>query len=52
MSGGKGGRPRRGSLLVEREHVRMIEGREHFVFALKAREAIRIACHGERQHFD
>ena len=30
----------------------MVEGREHFGFALKAREAIRIASHGGGQHFD
>ena len=30
----------------------MVEGREHFGFALKAREAIRIAGHRGRQHLD
>ena len=37
---------------VDRRDVRMVESREHFGFALKAREAIRIAGHRGRQHLD
>ena len=37
---------------VDRRDVRMVEGREHFGFALKAREAIRIAGDRRGQHFD
>ena len=37
---------------VDRPDVRMVEGREHFGFALKARQAIRIAGHRGGQHLD
>ena len=37
---------------VDRRDVRVVEGREHFGFALKAREAIRIAGHRGGQHLD
>ena len=37
---------------VDRRDVRMVERREHFGFALKAREPIRIAGHRGGQHLD
>ena len=37
---------------VNRGDVRMVEGREHFGFALEARQAIRITRHRGGQHLD
>ncbi len=37
---------------VNRGDVQMVEGREHFGFALEARQAIRIASHRGGQHLD
>jgi hypothetical protein len=37
---------------VDGRDVRVVQRGEHFGFALKAREAIGIACHRGRQHLD
>ena len=38
--------------VIDRGNVGMVEGREHFRFALKAADPIRIACKLIRQDFD
>ena len=48
----QGGDVRRFLEAVDRRDVRMVEGREDFGFALKAREAIGIAGHRGGQHLD
>ena len=37
---------------IDRLDIRMVEGREHLGFPLKARQAIRIASHRGGQHLD
>ena len=37
---------------IDRRDIRMVEGREHLGFTLKARQAIRIASHRGGQHFE
>ena len=37
---------------IDRPDVRMVEGREHFGFTLKARETLRIATDRGGEHFD